>query len=263
MYDFFHRPEFKAFRECSRPLVALVAITACGSSRGAGGPRSVAAAERMALVTAGDVTNALENSSPVHVHAFYIDRVPVTVRDYTAFVFETRRAAPAATRDAVPDIPASLVARHAWANERAPDEYLAHPVALVSWDDAAAYCAWRHARLPSEHEWERALRGDDAREYPWGNGPDAARLNSAELGPGDTTPVLAYSRGVSPFGLADGAGNVATWTSSPASSPDHFIVRGGAWNEPVASARVTRRRQLPRDARSITLGFRCARDATP
>ncbi len=217
----------------------------------------------MALIPAGDLTIGPENSVLVRVRAFYIDRVPVTVRDYTDFLFETHRAAPAAARDAVAEVSPALVARHVWVEGRAPEEYLAHPVVLVSWDDAVAYCAWRRARLPSEHEWERALRGDDAREYPWGNTEDTARLNSAELGPGDTTPVLAYSRGVSPFGLADGAGNVATWTVSAASSPDHFVVRGGAWNEPITSARITRRRQLPRDARSITLGFRCARDATP
>lgn len=263
MCDFSQRPQFKASRGCLRVFVVLTALTACGSSRGAGGPRSAAAAERMALVPSGDLTIGTENNVPVHVRAFYIDRVPVTVRDYTAFVFEAHRIAPAAIHDAASDVSAALVARHVWTDGRAPEEYLAHPVVLVSWDDAVAYCAWRHARLPSEHEWERALRSDDTRDYPWGNSPDTTRLNSIELGPGDTTPVLAYPRGVSPFGLADGAGNVASWTSSSASTPDHFIVRGGAWNEPITSARITCRRQLSRDARSITLGFRCARNAIP
>src|SRR5205823_350847 len=62
---------------------------------------------------------------------------------------------------------------------------------------------------------EKAARGADGRRYPWGDGFDAARCNSAEAGNGGTTTGDAHSpNGDSIHGCADMVGNVWEWTST-------------------------------------------------
>jgi formylglycine-generating enzyme required for sulfatase activity len=105
------------------------------------------------------------------------------------------------------------------------------PVIGVSWYECLAYCYWRkaetnhHYRLPSEAEWEKAARGTDGRQYPWGNEFEPQRLNSFK---GDqivsvSTQVGLYPTGMSPYGCVDMVGNVREWTSS---------LWGEDWNKP-------------------------------
>ncbi len=100
-------------------------------------------------------------------------------------------------------------------NERWDDPAFAnHPVSDVTWQQANAYAAWAGGRLPTEAEWERSCRGDDARLYPWGNDePTDERANYNNL-IGDTAPVGSYPTGQSPYGLLDLSGNLWEWTSS-------------------------------------------------
>ena len=72
------------------------------------------------------------------------------------------------------------------------------PVVGVSYFEAEAYAKWTGKKLPTEKEWERAARGTDGREYPWGDMFDKEKCNTAESGIGKTTPVSRYPEGVSP-----------------------------------------------------------------
>lgn len=89
-----------------------------------------------------------------------------------------------------------------------------HPVTETTWAAAAAYCAWRGARLPTEAEWEAAARGTQARVYPWGDAPPTRELATIRRAAGDTLPVGSAPRGATPEGVLDLAGSLAEWTSS-------------------------------------------------
>lgn len=94
-----------------------------------------------------------------------------------------------------------------------------HPAWGISFEELTAFCEWVRSeagvavRPPSEPEWEKAARGSDGREYPWGAAFDPTRCNTREAGLRGTTPVGQFPTGASPYGILDMAGNVEEWTS--------------------------------------------------
>jgi len=179
-------------------------------------------------------------------------------------------------------VPAHSRAEPVWWND-ASRTGSNQPVVGVTWYEARAYCAWltevtaRPFRLPTEVEWEAAVRGQDGRRYPWGKRFDPARANTLEGQVQGTTPVGMYPGGVSPFGVWDGAGNVWEWTSSifrqypyqpdddreDEASSDNRILRGGSWFSDKGHCRCAFRDVTIPDLYSHYVGFRVASSCTP
>jgi len=188
---------------------------------------------------------------------YEIGKYPVTNFEYRAFVQDTGHEPP----------------RH-WEGDQYPPELGDHPAVNVTWHDAAAYCEWlsektgRPYRLPTEAEWEKAARGADGRQFPWGDEWDASKCNTAEGGPGTTTPVGQYSPdGDSPYGVADMAGNVWEWCADWFQAyqgnvfPDadygetYRVLRGGSWDNLQDLARCAARHGNDPGPWDLSVGF--------
>lgn len=140
-----------------------------------------------------------------------------------------------------------------------------HPVWGIRWDDAVAYCKWlsnkteRKFRLPTENEWEKAARGTDGRQYPWGTMFDQTRCNTRGGRFRGSVPVGLFVEGKSPYGVLDAAGSVEEWTQDMYQSPggtktlpeklqfvegqeDYRITKSGGWTDDWFSARGSFRR---------------------
>lgn len=153
--------------------------------------------------------------------------------------------------------------------------YEGHPVVLVTWYGADAYCTWAGRKLPTEAQWEKAARGTDQFIYPWGNNPIECSLANYNDCAGSTTRVGSYIKGASPYGVLDMAGNVWEWVgdwhsynyyaASPEANPlgpetgQYRVRRGGAWGGSGEVARSSNRGddKTPEDF-SDNMGFRCA-----
>ncbi|WP_198349456.1 MULTISPECIES: SUMF1/EgtB/PvdO family nonheme iron enzyme [Ramlibacter] len=114
---------------------------------------------------------------------------------------------------------------------------LDHPVVQVSWNDAAAFCAWSGTRLPTEAQWEYAARGGLAgRRYPWGDEfePDGQRRCNTWQGAFPAQPRPGWTPGTEPadafppngWGLYDMAGNAWEWCADWFSADYHRVTAG-------------------------------------
>ncbi len=172
------------------------------------------------------------------------------------------------------------------------------PVVQVSWDEVQDYVAWlsartrRSYRLPSEAEWEYAVRANKPDQFTWGNvgtevcsnanafdqsghraQPQWTWQEECEDGYATTAPVGSFPPNA--WGFHDMLGNVWEWVqdcwhADYEGAPDSGspwmeggdcgkrVNRGGGWGNNPRALRVSSRDADPRDARSTGLGFRVA-----
>lgn len=202
----------------------------------------------------------------IYLDKFSIDRTEVTNHQYQQFVLATGHRKP------------GLPARYAKSLGKVKG--INQPVVYVSWDDAMEYCRWKGKRLPTEAEWEKAMRGSDGRLWPWGNKEQANGANWARVQDGYevSAPVGSFQTDKSPYGVMDGAGNVIEWVadwydetyykSSPERNPPspeygtYRVLRGGGYTTTGGDVRITSRSKMMADFRDETIGFRCALSKT-
>jgi formylglycine-generating enzyme required for sulfatase activity len=278
---------------------AAPAVDAAGSNDAAGvddaGSLSPSQAPAdMALVpggpfTMGSDTGGQEDERPAHtvtLAPFYLDKVEVTHEAYGECVAQ-RVCRP-------PD--AKVISRFGGVFVQ-PRK----PVTGISWSDAKAYCAFRGKRLPREAEFERAVRGDDGRRYPWG--AEAPTKELTVFHTSTTEEVGTHPKGRGPFGHDDLAGNVWEWMedeydpiayrrstapqgqpgtcaeiketleklhregrqgftgSNPLPTECERSIRGGAYNYDAYGLRSTNRVHHPGNYRLLMTGVRCAKSA--
>ncbi len=228
--------------------------------------------EGMVYVTAG---NAFVGSSvrpeerPAHaayVDAFYIDAREVTREEYAAFVLKSGYAPEGTFRVDY------------------PSETAEFPAADITWNDASAYASWIGKRLPTEAEWEAAARNRATPRFPWGNAVplprtfcEFANWTSAFAGACADGPaaVGSHTRGDTPAGVSDMAGNVAEWVADWY-DPNYYAtdesrilplgpmigstrgVRGGSWRSVPDDCTTSRRAAHDPAFSSDEIGFRCA-----
>jgi iron(II)-dependent oxidoreductase len=178
------------------------------------------------FVLGSDDPWAYDNERPEHVvelAPFRIDRALVSNAEYAEFVGAEGADAP----------------QH-WAGDEEPAPR--QPVQHVSFDDAEAYARWAGKRLPTEPEWEKAMKtaGDELEHtqgavWQWTS-------SYFDRYPGFRAfPYPEYSEVF--FGQ------------------DYRVLRGGSWvTDPLVARPTFRNWDLPQ-RRQIFSGIRCASDA--
>lgn len=222
--------------------------------------------KEMMYVPAGSFTmgsdTSYADSRPAHLvtlDAYWIDKTETTNAQY-ALCF----AAGACTAPIRGNV-----------NHYGLSNYENYPV-IVDWTQAYNYCNWAGKSLPTEAQWEKAARGDDARIYPWGNtipdGPKTANYY-VSYAINELVAVGRYPTDLSPYGVLDMAGNVKEWTAdwydasyyevSPAQNPlgpetgSNWVVRGGDFSDEPRLIITTIRGW----GAGGSIGFRCVQNA--
>ncbi|MBN2009270.1 formylglycine-generating enzyme family protein [candidate division KSB1 bacterium] len=226
------------------------------------------------------------DESPRHnvfIDEYWIDKYPVTNKQFAAFLNATQPAQAVALIDLASSDTKIMRSDSTYFVQPGYEEF---PVVQVTWYGANQFVEYHNKKLPTEAEWEKAARGSDGRLYPWGEKLLPERANYWDSGdPFDNnpTPVGFYNGRIyddyqtvdspSPFGVYDLVGNVREWCSdwyewnyysnSPLKNPTgpkngtERIARGGGYLFHADKLRATFRSSFSPETSNSYTGFRC------
>jgi gamma-glutamyl hercynylcysteine S-oxide synthase len=213
--------------------------------------------------------------------SFYMDRFPVTNRQFKHFLDETGY---------VPEDPENFL--NHWKEGRIVPGDEDKPVVFISYEDARVYASWAGKRLPTEREWQYAAQTSEGYLWPWGDQTGISSEKTVITGtltvekltgidttfcnPGNGTldPVGSYPEGENPYGLQDLVGSVWQMTNDVYDNGTYSMVmlKGGSFYKPESSwwyvqggpKNLRYRQMLLRVSqgfeRKATVGFRCVAD---
>ena len=149
------------------------------------------------------------------------------------------------------------------------------PVTGITFEEAKDHCEKIGKRLPTEEEWEKAVKGNKYYRYSWGNsfpicdlatfngdkgigcGLEKRNKDNTEFG-NLTSQVLKNSLGSSQSGVINLMGNVWEYVDSEIDSND-VITKGGGWSTELIGLNSSSRYIVSNNSRFSNVGFRCAR----
>lgn len=250
-------------------LVSLLPLLINSQGRGAGEPHLPVP---MVEIPAGSyIPLYTTDKTPRNVAAFRIDTLPVSKKQFAAFV----AANPKWQRSKVSRIFADKTYLQAWESDTKPGPDLESPVTQVSWFAARAYANHLGKRLPSVDEWEFIARADATKANAtaddsytqtilgWYAAPNKTPLPKANTFPKNFYGVHAL-HGLIWEWNEDFNNSMVTGESRGDSGIDrNLFCAGGAVSSTdvrnyAAFMRYAFRSSLKGNFSTINLGFRCA-----
>lgn len=274
------------------------------------GPKMIVVPHGAFVMGSKDDPDANTNEKPAHeirfAKGFALAVHEVTVAEFGRFIAATKHRTRASRRgfSTIYSEKTGNYARQSWVDWYS--DFHGNPAAMngpvmhVSQRDAQAYIDWlaeqtgKKYRLPSEAEFEYALRAGSTERFPWGMGSPSKKVENltglldvsasrrkwnngfAGYGDGFWGPAPVSSFPANAFGLHDMGGNLSEWTAdcyhanfrrAPADGKAWFnsgcrsyIVKGGSWASSPEQTRSAFRMRVDADTTNAKMGFRVARD---
>ncbi len=212
----------------------------------------------------------------VYLDAYFIDKYEVTAAQFAAFLNDVKTF-----KEFYKDSKFGMLVLEK--DFRPRKGFESYPINNVTWFGAAAFCKWKHKRLPTEAEWEKAARGTGGSFFPWGNdpiSPQKARYRqdwTEEIAHRVMVPVDSMPDGKSSFGLFHMLGNVKEWVDdwydreyyneenhnlNPKGQigGEFKVLKGGSWRDLRSFVYASFRNNSYPNTALDDYGFRCAQD---